>query len=108
MTRPRQRPTTAELLDRALDHSARCAGCAIEIFARVERPWCSATFTGSRHEVTLSAASHDAPFDAWLAGLPEAEWTLRGHLVADCSVARLPNHAPSRLVTLAFLLIAEA
>ena len=59
--------------------------------ARVERiearRWASATFVGARHSVTLSGPPGDAML-RWLSALPEAEFALRGHLVADLVVVR--------------------
>jgi hypothetical protein len=47
--------------------------------------WQSLTFTGERHEISLRVAARDA--EAAVArlscGLAEAEWNLRGHVVAD-------------------------
>ena len=47
--------------------------------------WQSLTFTGERHEISLRLAGPDpAPALAQLRdGLAEAEWQLKGHLVAD-------------------------
>ena len=44
----------------------------------------SATFVGARHRLTLSGSG--VAFDAWVAGLAEANLPLRGHLVADVAV----------------------
>lgn len=44
-------------------------------------PWASVTFTGARH--VYAFGPDDVPTD-----LVEAEFTLRGHVVADLTVAR--------------------
>lgn len=72
-------------LERALVHGAREAGIALAILSADWSRWASATFTGARHRVTVAAPASPA-FDAWLAALPEAEFKLRGHLVADLVV----------------------
>lgn len=51
-----------------------------------QSPWASATFSGARHRLTVTAA--DTPHAAaWLAALPEIELPIAGHLVADLHVA---------------------
>jgi hypothetical protein len=47
--------------------------------------WASATFAGARHELDF-VAERSAALDTWLSALPEAEFALRGHLVADINV----------------------
>ena len=71
--------------------------------------WASATFTGARHEISLSAPASDA-LDAWLGALPEAQWRLRWHLVADivvASVAPDPAAPERRLVDIEVLTLEE-
>lgn len=79
-------PDAATLLARALAASAGAAGCPVTIAAVDWSRWASATFTGARHLLRLSAPPSPALI-AWIAALPEAEFSLRGHLVADLSVA---------------------
>lgn len=74
------------LLARALRVSARAAGVAVAIVATGETPWASAAFVGTRHRVDLAIAS-GAARDAWLVALRQAELALRGHLVADLTIA---------------------
>lgn len=47
--------------------------------------WQSLTFTGERHEISLRLVPPQAETAAILlrTGLAEAEWALRGHVVAD-------------------------
>ncbi len=49
-----------------------------------ERPWASVTFTGARHWFSLSVGPARA--DQIAARLPDAEFDLPGHLVADIVV----------------------
>lgn len=81
-------PDAATLLERALLASAAAAGCPVAIARSGWEHWASATFAGARHEILLSATD-GAALRAWLAALPEAEFALRGHLVADLAVAAL-------------------
>lgn len=73
-------------LERALVRSAEAEGIAMLILATDWTRWASATFTGARHRMTIAALPCPA-LDRWLAALPEAEFGLRGHLVADLAVA---------------------
>lgn len=84
-------PDAATLLARALAASAEAADCLATIAAADWTRWASATFTGARHMLRLSAPPSPALL-AWIAALPEAEFSLRGHLVADLSVAAV-RHA---------------
>lgn len=82
--RPRPgRPSARETLIAAL---AARGGQGCEVRAVETRSWASATFAGARHrlEVRLPSA---AAVDAFEAGLGEAEFSLRGHLLADIAVA---------------------
>ncbi|MCW4463183.1 hypothetical protein OK349_15835 [Sphingomonas sp. BT-65] len=73
-------------LERALARSAEAEGIALTILVADWTSWASATFTGARHRMTITAAASPL-LDRWLAALPEAEFRLRGHLVADLAVA---------------------
>ena len=75
------------LLARALRISARAAGATIFVVATAETSWASATIVGVRHRIDL-AVEPGAALDRWLAGLPDADLRLRGHLVADLAVTR--------------------
>ena len=79
-------PDPGTALVRALEASARRAGCPVRMSASDWTRWASATFTGARHEVTVEADESGA-LDTWLTELPEAELPIRGHLVADIIVS---------------------
>ncbi|MEI9849675.1 MAG: hypothetical protein WDN24_01135 [Sphingomonas sp.] len=78
-------PDAATQLARALLAGAAASGCPVRVDAASCERWASATFTGARHMLNLSGDAGPAIED-WLAGLPEAEFALRGHLVADLGV----------------------
>src|SRR5262245_54469663 len=78
--------SAAPQFERALGAAAEHAGCPVTIAMRTATRWASATFVGERHVLTLVGTASPA-LDAWLDGLPETEWALCGHLVADLSVA---------------------
>ncbi|KQS02375.1 hypothetical protein ASG11_13160 [Sphingomonas sp. Leaf357] len=56
--------------------------------------WASATFVGARHAMTWTALPSPA-LDEWLADLPDAEFDLRGHLLADIDVVAVTRTATS-------------
>jgi len=84
-------PDAATLLERALVHAARAVGCeAVIVESSLER-WASVTFTGARHTLSLALSPVDTG-QRWLATLGDADFALRGHLVADLSVDRVERH----------------
>jgi hypothetical protein len=64
------------------------AGNGAELVSHGERPWASATFAGTRHSVALAFQGNDgaAAADAFIAALPDHEFTMRGKLVADATI----------------------
>ncbi len=78
-------PDAGTLLERALLRQAEVAGIDLSIVSAGWTRWASATFVGARHDLLL-AAPPTPTLDAWAADLPEAEFALRGHLVADLKV----------------------
>ncbi|MFZ5747213.1 MAG: hypothetical protein ACOY45_06090 [Pseudomonadota bacterium] len=78
-------PDAATLLERALVRMAARAGCPIDLVRADWDRWASATFTGARHHLTVRGKD-TAVLRGWTASLPEAEFALRGHLVADLAV----------------------
>jgi len=70
---------------RALTNALLKLATPAEIPESRERPWASVTFTGARHWVSLSVGPARAEEIA--AMLPEHEFDLPGHLVADIAVA---------------------
>lgn len=99
-------PDAATLLERALIRSAEAAGCAVTIPASEVQRWASATFAGARHALTL-AAQASLQLSSWLSALPEAEFTLRGHLVADLTVTRVARNGHAVSVELEILTVEE-
>jgi hypothetical protein len=54
------------------------------------RAWASATFSGARHELVLRLDGYNAGAvaDRLLLGLDAAEFTLRGHILADIALVQ--------------------
>lgn len=52
------------------------------------RPWCSATFIGAQHRFTVRFTGESAAAQAALLAdrVPDAEWSVTGHIVADATV----------------------
>lgn len=73
-------------------------------------PWASATFIGARHDVTVVLAGEDAVARAASLAdmLPDAEFTIRGHLVADLAIeARQEEEDGSASLRLSILTIEQ-
>jgi hypothetical protein len=68
-----------------------------DLLHHAERAWASATFSGTRHAVRLAFAGAEAVAagEAFIAALPEHEFTLPGQLVADAAVTQVCHvHVP--------------
>lgn len=99
-------PDVATLLERAVLESARAAGCPLALHASAMTRWASATFTGARHLLSL-AGEASLELDAWLTALPEAEFALRDHLVADLILLAIKLDDGSVTMTLEVLTVEE-
>ena len=87
---PILRDASAELL-RAIRRRAGSAAMVIEEVS--SRTWASATFSGARHKLALRLEGLDAEEIAtrFTAGIEAAEFSLRGHIVADIAVLGADN-----------------
>lgn len=99
-------PDVATLLGRAIEADACRAGCDASIETSDCMRWASATFAGARHRLTLSAATSIA-LDRWIAGLPDTELSLRGHIVADLDVTHIARTGESARIELAVLTVED-
>lgn len=104
MTRGRD---AAALLLRELSSSADAKGCYITITETASERWASATFTGARHKIALSATQSPA-LDDWLAALPEFEFNVPGHLVADIAVTQSSSMGRMAQISLEALTVEAA
>lgn len=88
------------------------AGPLADFRHHAERPWNSATFSGSRHTIVLDFADQggiDAA-EALIAALPDHEFTVPGQLVADATIAAVGHDAgppPRMTVEVELLLLDE-
>lgn len=99
-------PDAETLLRRALEASAEAAGCPVTLVHSDWTRWASATFTGARHLLALTAPPSPA-LDRWIAALPEAELRLRGHLVADLVVEHVRRSGEAVTLSLEVLTVEE-
>jgi hypothetical protein len=99
-------PDVCTQIERALVCNAAEAGVVFAQGAAVSIPWASVTFAGARHRLTMVAA-RSASLDAWLASLPEAEFRLRGHLVADLAITGVTRTGDPVEVTLEILTVED-
>ena len=76
---------------RLLDAVLRLGGVHAELMSHAERPWASATFSGTRHTFTLlfNGADGATAAEDFIAALPEHEFTISGQLVADAAVSEV-------------------
>jgi hypothetical protein len=100
-------PDAGTLLIRALRSHASGAGVTMHIESIACTPWASATFVGTLHRLTVAAVSVPG-LRYWIDGLPEAEFTMRGHIVADLTVERIETIGDREHVTIAVLTLIDA
>ena len=96
--------------DRALERQIReLAGGAGQMLWHEQVGWESVTFSGTRHRMTWAFGGTEevAGGEAMIALLPDHEFDIPGHLVADAAVTGA-NSTPVRLeATLELLLLEE-
>jgi hypothetical protein len=105
MTARRERADAGVLLVRALIADAAAAGCTAREVSATAHDWASATFVGMRHRIVL-AVTGDA--DRWARALPEAEFRMWRHIVADLVVEAMESAGEERQVTIAALTLLAA
>ena len=108
--RPRARRSSGDRLRSALialaDHHA-------QVVTHSEKAWASITFAGTRHSLALLFAGEQAveAGEAFIAALPEHEFTLPGQLVADAAISEVEHRllpAPRMVVQCDLLLLEDA
>jgi len=111
-TKARRYRPRRSLADRVFLAVLTLAEGRADLLAHVEKPWASITFSGSRHEMTLdfNGAEAVAAGERFITLLPDHEFTLPGHLVADACINSV-NHRmvpePRMVVEVALLLLEE-
>ena len=69
------------------------AGPGAQFERHFERPWSSSTFSGSRHTIRLAFEGPEPveQGEAFIAALPEHEFSLSGQLVADATITKVEH-----------------
>ena len=80
---------------RLLSAVLELAGPRAELLRHAERPWASATFSGTRHTIALTFTGSEAisAGEEFIADLPEHEFAISGQLVADAAIALVEHEA---------------
>ncbi len=88
------RPDATTALLRALRERIG-TGTDLVVERVTSKAWASATFTGARHilDLRLAGTVAEAAADALLANLDEAEFRLRGHILADIGLVTQHRYA---------------
>lgn len=86
---PRVRQPWGRLLKAVLD----LAGEHAELVCHAERDWASATFSGSRHAITLRFSGHEAAQagEGFIVALPDHDFVIPRYLVADAQITRIDD-----------------
>ena len=86
---PHVRRPWLQLLSAVMD----LAGGRAELLRHTESPWSSITFSGSRHAMALAFTGDEAveAGEAFIAALPEHEFTVARQIVADAAVTSVEH-----------------
>ena len=100
-------PDAGEELIRALRGNLVKFAVALDVAAPASRRWMSVTFAGERHRLRLrlSGANAAAAADAFLDGLSEREFELRGHILADIALIEENREGDAVCLTLEALTV---
>ena len=84
-----------------------------QILTHTEKAWASITFAGTRHALSLLFAGEAAveAGERFIAALPEHEFAIPGHLVADAGITEVEHRllpAPRLIVQCELLLLEDA
>lgn len=98
-------------LKRALRGNFVNIGAAVTFGSIASRPWASITFAGERHRLvlTLPGPGAEAAAEAFLDGLAEREFALKGHILADIEAVAIERDADGQVrLTLEALTVEDA
>jgi hypothetical protein len=86
-------------LKRALRGYFATLGAPVTFESVASRPWASITFSGERHRLSLClpGPGAQAAVDAFLDGLEDREFGLRGHILADIEAAGVERDADGQI-----------
>ena len=100
-------PDAGTLLIRALRSLASAANVPIRVEAIACTPWASATFVGTQHRLTIVVDPVPGLRDR-IDALPDTEFAMRGHIVADLAVDHIETIDDREHVTIAVLTLIDA
>lgn len=95
---------------RLLSEVMQLAGPDAEFLQHIERAWASATFTGARHTITLifEGTQAIARGETFIAALPDHEFSVPRHLVADAAIVAVEHRqGPPHMTVEVELLVLE-
>ena len=106
---PHVRRPWLQLLTAVMD----LAGGQAELLRHAETPWASVTFCGSRHAMALAFSGIEAiaAGEAFIAALPEHEFTVARQIVADAAVVSVEHvlvPEPKLMVEIELLLLEDS
>lgn len=103
------RPARRDCHGRLVEALLRIAGADAVALDSNLRPWCSATFVGARHEILLGLGGPDAGRrgSALADSLPETEFRIPGHVIADLAVDSLVEDGNRARLALSVLSIED-
>jgi hypothetical protein len=86
-------------LKRALSANFVTVGAPVTFESLTSRPWASITFAGERHALVLClpGPGAQAAVDAFLDGLEDREFALRGHVLADIEAVGIRRDADGQI-----------
>lgn len=86
-------------LKRALRATFVTFGAPVVFESLTSRPWASITFSGERHRLVLCVPGPgaQAAVDAFLDGLEDREFALRGHVLADIEAAGVERDSDGQI-----------
>ncbi len=93
------RPPRRDSHVRVIAQLAQLAGPDMSVIASSSRPWASATFIGAQHRIVLRFSGEDAHARGarFAEMLPDAEFAISGHIVADACIDEWRSDADDSL-----------
>lgn len=103
------RPARRDCHGRLVSAIVAMAGDGAVLIEGTLRPWCSATFVGARHHLVIAVGGEDAAerTGALAQALPDAEFRIPGHVIADLAVEAIIADADQARLVLSVLSIED-
>lgn len=104
------RPVRRTMAERVVEALQAIAEGKTTVLRHTEKSWASITFAGTRHRLVLEFEGEEAvqAGECFIAYLPEHEFAIPGHLVADAAVVEVDSVLqPTKLTVTCELLLLE-